>query len=81
MKYTAETPEEAKLDVAETPVCPLCGEPVNELFTTARITLEYVNGKWVRDEMDNAELIHCSQCYEELGGKELDKLRVPNNLR
>ena len=63
------------------PICPYCSHEIMTLYTSMTRNLIWYDKKWVVDISDDEIAIACSTCYEELGPKDLDKLRVSDKLR
>ncbi len=62
------------------PICPICKQEIDKLFSDSRIDLVWHNNKWMIDVIDHTVIV-CPNCYEEMGINDLDKLKVPLKLR
>lgn len=63
------------------PTCPYCGQEVHTIYTSRTIHINRVNGEWREEQYDHYCTFQCSNCYEEFGAEDLDKLGVPNEIR
>jgi len=63
------------------PKCPYCQAEIGTIYTSRTVHLKFKDGKWVEEQADRYCTYQCSNCYEEFGPKDLDKLGVPNEIR
>jgi hypothetical protein len=63
------------------PICPYCKQEVIRLYSNLRITLFWRDNICVVDNQDGENVTACSEYYEELGPRDLDKLNVPIEMR
>jgi hypothetical protein len=63
------------------PKCPYCHEEVVLLYSSLRQDLVYDSGKWIMKAISGDTNTVCSNCYEELGPRDLERLSVPKVFR
>lgn len=59
------------------PKCPYCSREIMKLYVSARLDLEYSEGKWLVDFSPDGTSVVCSECYGEFGPRDLEILKIP----
>jgi len=64
----------------QTPICPACHTKIDTIYTSRIVHLKFKDGKWIEEQDDHYFINLCPYCYEELSGKELIELGVPEEI-